>query len=651
MVFDVSDGAEQRTPLTRPHPEWNPFEAPDRIRFGAPVRDIAIIDRDLPATNPATGVAPEGIRCDPDPRIPRCDAANASCDPATLYRTDTSTDESGAGPLRIRGTFAFIMLTSGQVEVIDIDDLDAACRGPWLYTAIAGCPPLAPPPSYTYDPASPAGDRDEDGVPDDADSCPYVPNPKEGPAGEEAQPDSDGDDIGDACDNPTDPADPEKVLALATSNEASCNVVIPHTRRSASYVISNDKAGRHEPGLQTFPILADRNGTVISITDPASPVMRATISEGENLAIAVGSAVQPIGPSGLVGEEGEEPRHTLVMNFEDPRAHLFEQQWQVNYESVLPGFSSTFARLDLDGGPDDGLYASDARFCDRGVQSREAIREKLAATGLGGDELETKADELADLVQIASTLPAEDDAYWSDVKSDPVCGAATFAQCRSTFGTTTAPTDARELTIIEAYQDHVVVETPQLADLMKCCFPGLVQFNIRAGGQWVAIGRGVGFLHHVIADPATGVCRDSCDPALARLNGRILPAPPCAPGPSCDPLPESDPTAFRNPMFRLAISSGSAGACTDASDCGEDSSGGCVGGLCAVRPQRDMQFHFVTQGAFAPLAVNLAGMTADIQPQAIRLVPATGELAVTDGSLEGLILINPGTVAVSRQFY
>ncbi|MEZ4303035.1 MAG: hypothetical protein R3B70_49380, partial [Polyangiaceae bacterium] len=89
MVFDVSDGAATRTPLTRTHPEWTPTEPRDRIRVLSTPRDILIATRDLPRETPGTGVAPEGTFCDPSPDLKACsnDGTTTDCDPATLYRT------------------------------------------------------------------------------------------------------------------------------------------------------------------------------------------------------------------------------------------------------------------------------------------------------------------------------------------------------------------------------------------------------------------------------------------------------------------------------------------------------------------------------------------------------------------------------------
>ncbi|WP_437338365.1 hypothetical protein [Sorangium sp. So ce394] len=558
MVFDVSDGASSRSPLARPHPEWNPFQPPDRIRLTAPVRDLAIVHRDAPAILPATGVAPEGLRCDPDPGLKQCDINVASCDLETLYRTSPGRD-AGAGPLKLRGSFAYLALTNGQVAVVDVDDLDAACRGPEQQSARAGC------------------------------------------AGAPAS------------------GDP-----LKTSGEVSCNVVLPHALRSEDYVATNDAAGVLEPGVQSLPILYDRIGAVVQLS-AESPKMRATLPpepEAPALALAVGAQREAIASAdtgesaldeqGLVLRSGE-PQHALAMNLEDPRVHLVNEAWTVTYEGTLPGFTRTFVHFDEGA----AVRSGDARFCRRGVQSRASVREQLLAAGAPDDEVDAQAAELADFVQITSELPGEDAGYWDEV--DPaVCS---FESCNAKYGSVI--TSRPGLRVVEAYEDRLALESrdPAVDEVAfaACCFPGEVQLDVRPARQWVVRSNATGFLHHVIADPETGRCRNSCDARLARLNGRV--AHTLVDGRVTD----GALGAFVNPMFRFAI----------------------TGGV----PEQDMQFRFTTQGAFNPLFIDLVRNKVELQPQAIRPVPATGEIAVTDGSFEGLILLGGNGAEVVRQFH
>ncbi|AUX22326.1 hypothetical protein SOCEGT47_028270 [Sorangium cellulosum] len=611
MVFDVSDGATSRTPLARPHPEWNPFQPPDRIRFRAPVRDLEIVARDSPARLPATGVAPEGIRCDPDPGLRACDSTIASCDLETLYRTSADHD-AGAGPRRLRGSFAYVVLTSGQVAVVDVDDLDAACRGPEVKSQLAGCEvaplPGAPPDDHDADgiPNAPVLDPETGQVRVDGDDCPYYPNRREG----DRRVDRNGDGIEDTCE-------------LRTSGEASCGVVLPHTPRSEDYILPSGGAGQREPGVQTLPLLYDRSGAIVQLSEERSPKMRATLPpEGvaaPDLTLGVGAERQPIlrGQQGLVERSGE-LQHALVMNLEDPRVHIVNTGWTVTYEGALPGFSRTFVGFD---GDESALGSSDARFCRRGVQSRASIEEQLLAAGLGEREASARAAQLADFVQITSELPDEDAAYWQ-ASREPVCS---YERCNAKYGSII--TSRPGLRVAEAYEDHLVLESrdPDVDEVAfaRCCFPGEVQLDVRAGGQWVVQDAGGGFLHHVIADPATGRCRNACDGRLARLNGRVVHTP------TDGPVTDGEPGAFINPMFRFAITGGA--------------------------PEQDMQFRFTTQGAFTPLHIELSEAIRrddryDVQPQAIRFIPATGELAITDGSLQGLILLSSSSMTLTHQF-
>lgn len=605
MIFDVSDDATSRYPLQRPHPEWNPFQPPDRVKFTAPAQDLMVLTRDVPATNPATGTANSGVRCSADPGLVSCGTTSdppTTCDVRTLYRTsgcdgretdptvDNCTYESGAGPKLLRGTFGFALLSSGQLGVVDIDDLDADCRAPKTLSATAGC-----------------GERTGSG--------------------------------------------------LASTQEVSCNIVEPNSPRSAQYAVSSEKAGRHAPGLQSLPLLYDRSGSMVASDADASsrgtmPFLVATVSKtGDAPALAVGAGVETLNADGAgaqhqSGQVAAEPetklRYALAMNVEDPRVHLADQTWIVGWEGGLADYSRRLTNLRLSpaGSADDGLHDPNGRYCEIGVQSEAAATEVLMAAGEKAAAAAADARAFADYVQITSAIPPDGDPYWSSIG-----GACSLASCTGMFGTPEVPRPERDLRIREAYQDHLSLELRATRkdlsnQVVKCCFPSDVGFIVRGGSQWIVQGSQAGFLHHVIADPATGACRNSCEPRLARRNGRARLAPSA-------PVKDGDPFAFINPMFRFAIV-GASRACTSSSQCGGAS---CTNGKCVPLPARDLNFQFTTQGAFEALAVDLAATASDIEPQALRFLSPTGEIAVTDGSLNGLYLISTQSLQVTRQYY
>ena len=596
MVFDVSDDQSSQFPVTRPNPAVNPFSSSDRIRFSAPVADLLIVQRDIPETDLTTGVATTGVRCDPDPGI-QCDLASKTCDIRAVYRTDINTYGKGAGPFKLRGTFAFLALTSGRIAVIDIDDYDAACRGPSATSSLYGCT---------------------------------------GP----------------------------QVSGLVTAQEVSCNVVLPNAPRMGTYNTPNE-TGRHQPGIQGFPALFDFNGAPINEADPTAPHLFATLP-----AIELDAMDKPVMPPVFQLSVGGSPvnidmtkgsvsstddptlaaKHTLMMNLEDPRAQLADQTWVVVFEGPLPGFGSSLAGLQLtkssvkptnDG---DTLTNVASRFCDGGVQSQTALIEKLVP--------DADARLLADYVHLTSELPGEALMYWEakKIESPKVCS---FSSCSALFGTVEVPTTGRDFRIVEARQDHVDIEprtafpksefttSTEWRAATKCCFPALVKFDVRVGNQWEVAGEQTGFLHHVIADPVTGVCRDSCDPTQARRNGRAprvpfpLPAPvpvdPKNPDDTNADIRDGGKYAFINPMFRLWVS--------DPQTPGE-------------APLVGEQFRFITSGAFEPLVVNLSpdGSTL-IQPVGMTFVSPTGQLAVTDGSINGLLFVELSGSKVGRTFF
>jgi hypothetical protein len=569
MVFDVTPGAP-RTPLQRKSPDLNPFTPRDRLKFSSPPRDLLMLQRDLPIANPVTGVAPSAVLCDPEP-------ANSS-ELGAAYRTDTSNYESGAGPTKLRGTFGFIALMTGQLVVIDIDDLDAPCRVPFVRSKTYGCE--------------------------------------------------------------VDSSDP-----LASSGEVSCNVVMPHAPRGANYFISSENDGNHEAGVQALPTLINTKDGALLEVGGARPRMVATLPEklpdvdrlrtsagepegvkqrADRFGLVVGGARIALKPDGTIGlPEFDTEKQALVMNHEDPRAQVVDQLWQATFEGGIPGFSGKLAKLDLVSDRAPGIYDANSQFCAAGVRSEQALREELAAQGLSAAVIDARAPRQADFVEIASEIPGQNDPHW-----DVVGGTCTYQQCKVMFGTPDVPTAGRDLRVIEAYSDHLTTE-PRDAnapsnELTHCCFPSFVSFRVRLGGQWAVLGGRSGFLHHVVTDPETGVCRPSCDPALARLNGRAFEMPN-----GTTAVAEGDPRGFVNPMFRFAVVSGTSPT------------------------QRGFQFGFTTQNAFPALSIGLGDQDnpTEVNPQSLSLVPTTGELAVPDGSLQGFVLVSTDTLAVSRQIF
>ena len=136
IVFDVTDPpTAPRGPLTRPHPELNPFQPPDRIIFSTPVAAVSFVRHDFPLTHVCDVAVTNtrgGLLCNPNPHAgppqgpPVSDPAAGIC----YNASSTTSDVPPLGPLRLRGVFGFATLSNGQVVAIDVDDWDAPCRRP-----------------------------------------------------------------------------------------------------------------------------------------------------------------------------------------------------------------------------------------------------------------------------------------------------------------------------------------------------------------------------------------------------------------------------------------------------------------------------------------------------------------------------------------
>lgn len=544
LVYDVSDNATDRRPLERAHPEFNPFQPRDRIRFGSPPREIVLFDRSAEQTDAITGV-PLPVRCDPSP---------AATDAASQYRT-ASNFSSGAGPRKLRGVFGLAVLASGNVVAIDVDDLDSACRGPKTHDPLFGC----------------------------TDTVSELPG---------------------------------------ASTEYSCQVVAAHQPRSTNYLSFRENIVATQPGVQALPLLFDIDGSTLEANASGAPQMLATTpihALSSPLTLPVGpTAVLVDAATGLLADDAVNSgkSHLLLMNQEDPRAHILAQVWSVTYEGSIVGFANHFASIE----PKNGGYElrdPSVSFCRRGVMGAGAMLDDLVATeSFDPVTAAAEARKLSDYVQILSDTPILTDKYWSEQNS------CTFTACQQTYGTSVNPFAARDLRI-DVAKDDVLLVTPRdgvPTPELKCCFPHVVQFKVRGGGQWIVTGSQVGFLNHGARDD-NGICRARCDGDLARLNGRVREL--AVEG----PVKDDNVRAFVNPFFRFAIRHG-------------------------AKARRDMRFEFATQSQFNPLQVTLLGPngSTDLQPTAATYLPLTGELIVSDGSLQGLTMLSTSTLAVSRQY-
>lgn len=544
VVFDVSDDAKSVLPLSRPFPATNPFQPPDRIRFGSPPRDIVLFERRGDENDDGTG-ATVPVRCDPSP--------SATSDAARYQTADDFS--SGAGPRKLRGVFGMVVLASGDLVAIDVDDLDAACRGPATHDPLFGCS--------------------------------------------------------------------DTVTGLdGASSEYTCGVVAAHQPRSSTYLAYRETVASTQPGVQALPLLFGADGTIIEADDEGAPRMTATIPDEPrsfDFTLPVGPGAETIASATgtLVSDDPESAgAHVLVMNTDDPRAHILAQTWAVTYEGSIPGFASHFASLSpVPGGFE--LRDPATRFCAAGVMGRTSVESELIALeGKSAEAAALESAELADYVQVTSDTPVLTDSYWNTQSE------CSFTACQQTYGTSQNPLESRDLRIEVAHEDVLLV-TPRGAEpspSLKCCFPNLVEFKVRGGDQWIVTGTQVGFLHRG-ASAEDGTCLPLCDARLSRLTGRVRQVE------GDEPVKDSDPRAFSNPFFRFAIRRGEA-------------------------TSRDVRFEFTTQGQFSPLQVGLRGSSgaSDVQPTTMAFLPLTGEVVVSDGSLQGLTMLNLDTLSVSRQY-
>ena len=466
MVFDVSKTTGTRSPLVRPRPDFFPYTARDRLSLGSPVRAISFFTQELPYDD-GTGNLLTGVSCNPT-AAPTDIAGGGVYQPAADY-------SSGAGPRKLRGTFALAALTSGALVVIDVDDYDAPCR------------------TYQRDRASVPGS--ELALPSWITGC-LDDSPANG---------------GAVC------ATKEPISGGATNlggatGEYSCRVVDRHEVRSAYFIANTAQSGPRSPEFVNYAQLTYKSNTVRddnSMTGATAPRIRGPLPPG-GMGGATPTTWRLLKGGTLINVDAD-PNATAtdgsVQNFviadiREPRTAI-DQDWTLTYQGAIPGFDGKVARLVLtDAKPGErGVYDPSAGFCNAGVHDARAAHQeatRLLAANNRLDVVEAYAAELTDTIEIANPLLDEADPYWS-----APAGTCTFLQCRANFGTAELPFDTRQLKIVEAYQDHVLTEQKTIYDLTQpgqvpiapeCCFPTLVSYRVRGGqGTWIALGSATGF--------------------------------------------------------------------------------------------------------------------------------------------------------------
>jgi hypothetical protein len=610
MIFDVSEGSGQRTPLTRSRPEYFPFSPRDRLNLGAPVQQIIFVSQEY--YYDLNGSKVGGIVCDPTTAYD----ANA---PTAASSYQTATDFSdGARPSRLRGTFALAALTSGQVAVIDVDDYDAKCRQYNDARYAAG---------FTTD--QQGADAKAAVLPDWQTGCDTVCS----------------DDKCTSC-NSTATSFP------GASGEASCRVVVPHELRSRYHISSSTNVGSHQPGFVSFPIL-NYQGSALATNSTDDGLKHPRL-----LGPASGSSNVSIGKQGLVVSLSPNPsvsdNNYVLADIREPRAAI-DQSWALTYEGVIPGFGGKVGRLTL-GNKDPktrGLIDSSGGFCYRGVHDEDAARVDglpFYPDRTNRDGLDSFAKAHADWLEITSDILDESDPYWSGTS------ACSYVSCRATFGLADTPTAARSIRIREAYQDRLLLgpdgsqpylvpdattpvdpNNPDKATAATldpgCCFPTMVTYQVRGGATWIAAGGVSGFIHHTTIgdggrcidqgiDPQTGVV---CDPSFATRTGRAFEVPNSPAKP--DIQPHDGAYTFHNPNFFSVVYAG------------------------AEPSRRDMAFVWQMSGGFVPLEINVGVSSIQVAPQAMYYHPVLNtEVLVTDGALQGVVTIDLGTLAVNRDF-
>lgn len=646
MIFDVSAGSTDRTPIVRPRSSYMPFEAePDRIAYDAPATDVAFVQTDRPVVDPATGnQAIASVECDPDPR-------NSSL--GALYRP-VPDSPTGAQPGILRGVFGFLALSNGQVAIVDVEDLDQKCRRPV---------------------------KPNSGTTENFQGC-------------------SGDDPAIASF--------EKGAVPTVTDERSCHIVEPHRARSALLFENRVSTGIRSPSLLTLPKLVDVSGRTL-VTDRSTDgiknprMLGVDFSSSDPAEVYVGTDLHQRGNTefSLDTNPATATQSSLVLNLQEPRAYARPEDFIATYEGQITSERPT-GQFSVDSGQAK-LVDSNIAFCNLGVEDEAVATARAADLGVDTTVAATFSAEHADYVVIKSEILDRADPYWQTVDGAK-CGGATqpsasYLQCHAQLGTRDVPLPFREFRVVKATADELRLvprhatsagEIQQVNDLVQCCFPGVVSYEVRASKEWVVSGTGSGIRHKIVTD-ASGACvRDLCDPLKSRVESRafevscaseascpkdengalaigladpgetgcVLPADfdPNTPLQAALPDPGQQPSVLQRCIFKgltaqFVIYRGQQArplscACQEPIPAGCDET--CLRD--SDSSQRDMVFSWQVRGAFTPWTISLGVNDANTSPQSIQFASFANELVLTDGADQGLIVMDVMNL-VPRSYY
>jgi hypothetical protein len=688
MIFDVSDGVTNRTPLIRAGSDRQPREQPDRIEFPAPVADITFALRDLPFSDPDTGVAEVGALCDPDPSLPVNPAS-----PGVQYRTSGDRTQ-GARPRLLRGLFGLVLLTNGRMHVVDVDDFDVRCRRPRYTNALMT-------PDFRGCANDPAG----------LDYYTYAL-------------DADG--------NPM----PGEVNDTRTvSDEVSCNMVEPHRLRSAAFGIADASLGIAAPSLRALPRFdTPTYQPSVAVQDRpkllAVPFTSPDGGEGVPPETYVGTTLfEPSSQSAKLptAPEAGEDQSGITLPPTEPRSYPSSDHNVLTYEGrVTSGdFPSGFIDMSALTDTEPGVLTDGAAFfCGNAIYDEAAMadyaREELGLSDAESQIFSAGTADLpelghADYVQITGDYPSITDPYWQSARG--LSGGGRDA-CLTYFGR--PPNQAEDLSqrrdfrILEAYQDHLVIrprrnpkvtadpdkypagspeddketdlynkqvaELAAFPDTMKTmlgyCFPSGVRYTVRGANQWVLSNGTPAWLHDTVVDHAQrDRCVRDCDPRKRWFRSRVFEigtTKVCGPDKSADAcaatgvglatdtdgpcrydpvtsVTRAEPDADGNtPIVTVGVRGVGLDEPTGAHRCIFENLTSRFAMYRGHLPSlRDMTFVWDQTGGFYPLVGSLASESSVVLPQHLSYIPEFQSIAIVDGASLGLSIMTLDSLSVA----